>query len=93
MSELELTFIPYDPAYREAFCDLNKVWLEAYFLLEPYDIQILSDAEAMVLKPGCRFDAPAPSSPRRPPTQSAKANPCHENHPEWITKQRTGVNL
>ena len=47
-----LTFIPYDPAYREAFYDLNKAWLEAYFLLEPYDIQVLSDPETMVLEPG-----------------------------------------
>ena len=30
-----LTFIPFDPAYRGAFYDLNKAWLEAHFLLEP----------------------------------------------------------
>ena len=49
---MELTFIPYDPAYRGVFYDLNKAWLEAYFLLEPYDIQVLSDPETMVLQPG-----------------------------------------
>ena len=47
-----LTFIPYDPNYRGAFYDLNKAWLEAHFLLEPYDIQVLSDPETMVLEPG-----------------------------------------
>ena len=46
---MDLTFIPYDPAYRKAFFDRNKAWLEAHFLLEPYDIQVLSDPETMVL--------------------------------------------
>ena len=47
-----LTFIPFTPAYRKAFFDRNKAWLEAYFLLEPFDIQVLSDPETMVLQPG-----------------------------------------
>ncbi|MBO73906.1 MAG: GNAT family N-acetyltransferase [Flavobacteriales bacterium] len=47
-----LTFVPYTPAYRQAFFDLNAAWLNAYFLLEPFDIEVLSDPEKMVIKPG-----------------------------------------
>ena len=47
-----LTFVPYTPAYRQAFFDLNAAWLNAYFLLEPFDIEVLSDPEKMVIAPG-----------------------------------------
>jgi GNAT superfamily N-acetyltransferase len=47
-----LTFVPYTPAYRKAFFDLNAAWLNAYFLLEPFDIEVLSDPEKMVIEPG-----------------------------------------
>ena len=40
-----ITFVSFDPAYRNAFFDLNKAWLEAHFLLEPYDIEVLSNPE------------------------------------------------
>ena len=46
------TFVSFDPAYRKAFFDLNKVWLEAHFLLEPYDIEVLSNPECEVLDAG-----------------------------------------
>ena len=45
-----LTFVPYTPAYRKAFFDLNAAWLNAYFLLEPFDIEVLSDPEKMVIE-------------------------------------------
>ena len=47
-----LTFVPYTPAYQHAFFDLNAAWLNAYFLLEPFDIEVLSDPEKMVIEPG-----------------------------------------
>ena len=46
------TFVSFDPAYRKAFFDLNKAWLEAHFLLEPYDIEVLSNPEREVLDAG-----------------------------------------
>ena len=46
------TFVSFDPAYRKAFFDLNKAWLEAHFLLEPYDIEVLSNPEREVLDRG-----------------------------------------
>lgn len=47
-----VTFVPFDPAYRKAFFDLNKAWLEAHFLLESYDIEVLSNPEREVLDGG-----------------------------------------
>ena len=47
-----LTIVPFDPKYRAAFFELNQAWLEQYFLLEPYDIQVLQNPEDMVLAPG-----------------------------------------
>ena len=47
-----LTFVPHTPAYRQAFFDLNAAWLNAYFLLEPFDIEVLSNPEKMVIEPG-----------------------------------------
>ena len=44
-----LTFVPYTSAYRQAFFDLNAAWLNAYFLIEPFDIEVLSDPEKMVI--------------------------------------------
>ncbi len=47
-----LTFVSFEPAYRKAFFDLNKAWLEEHFLLEPYDIEVLSNPDREVLEPG-----------------------------------------
>jgi len=47
-----LTFVPYTPSYQQAFFDLNAAWLNAYFLLEPFDIEVLSNPEKMVIAPG-----------------------------------------
>ena len=47
-----LTIVPFNPKYRTAFFELNQAWLEQYFLLEPYDIQVLRNPEDMVLAPG-----------------------------------------
>lgn len=47
-----VTIVPFSPAFRDAFFALNKVWLDRHFLLEPYDIEVLSNPEKMVLAPG-----------------------------------------
>lgn len=47
-----LTIVPFHAEHRQAFLDLNRVWLEELFLMEPYDLQVLSEPEAMVLSKG-----------------------------------------
>ena len=40
--------VPLRPELREHFYRLNAVWLERYFVLEPYDIEVMSNPEAIV---------------------------------------------
>lgn len=40
--------VPLTPELREHFYRLNAVWLERYFVLEPYDIEVMSNPEAIV---------------------------------------------
>lgn len=40
--------VPLRPELREDFYRLNAVWLERYFVLEPYDIEVMSNPEAIV---------------------------------------------
>jgi len=47
-----LSIVPFTAALAPHFYALNKEWLEAYFLLEPYDIQVLQNPQEMVLDPG-----------------------------------------
>ncbi len=83
------TFVSFDPAYRKAFFDLNKAWLEAHFLLEPYDIEVLSNPVREVLEPGgeihfglLRKEAIATFAltPRRQGVMELNKMAVHENH-------------
>lgn len=42
----------YEPAYRQAFVDLNIAWIEEYFELEPPDYEIFEHLEERILLPG-----------------------------------------
>ena len=44
--------VTYRPALREAFERLNRVWLEAHGLLEPADMEYLSDPEGLIVATG-----------------------------------------
>jgi ribosomal protein S18 acetylase RimI-like enzyme len=44
--------VAYDTRYRQAFYDLNAVWLEKYFEVEPIDERVLSDPETHILAKG-----------------------------------------
>ncbi len=44
--------ISYDPAYREAFKQLNLAWIQQHFEVEPEDETVLNDPETYILKPG-----------------------------------------
>ena len=83
------TFVSFDPAYRKAFFDLNKAWLEAHFLLEPYDIEVLSNPEREVLDAGGEIHfglwgeeaiATFALTPRRKGVMELNKMAVHQNH-------------
>ena len=47
-----LSIVPFSPEHREAFFELNRAWLEASFLIEPYDLKVLKQPEEMILDQG-----------------------------------------
>ena len=47
-----LKILEFDPAYAADFKRLNLVWLERYFQVEPLDIEVLSNPEKTIIKPG-----------------------------------------
>lgn len=44
--------VSYQPEYAKAFKDLNTAWLEKYFVVEPYDSEVLSNPETYILDKG-----------------------------------------
>lgn len=48
----ELTILPFSSEHREAFFELNRAWLEASFLIEPYDLKVLKQPKEMILDHG-----------------------------------------
>ena len=47
-----LKIIQYNPVYARDFYELNIEWLRAYFYVEPYDEEVLSNPEKYILDPG-----------------------------------------
>ena len=48
----ELTIVPFSAEHGEAFFELNRAWLEASFLIEPYDLKVLKRPKEMILDHG-----------------------------------------
>ena len=48
----DIRIVPYTPAHRDAFRDLNLEWIAAHFEVEPEDRKVLGDPETHVLAPG-----------------------------------------
>lgn len=48
----QLKIVPYEPAHREAFRQLNEAWITRYFRLEEADLRSLNDPEGYILKKG-----------------------------------------
>ncbi len=48
----DIRLVPYGPAYRTAFRDLNLEWITAHFEVEDEDRRVLDDPEGEVLAPG-----------------------------------------
>jgi len=44
--------IPYKPEFKQAFKELNIAWLEKYFYVEKYDLEVLSNPEKYILDKG-----------------------------------------
>ena len=49
---LVIEIVTYEPLYADAFSDLNKEWIEAYFEVEDEDIKVLSNPEGYVMAGG-----------------------------------------
>jgi GNAT superfamily N-acetyltransferase len=52
VSTLEVEIMEFRPEFREHFKQLNLAWIEAYFTVEPPDVEVLSNPEGHVLKNG-----------------------------------------
>lgn len=52
MSELTIDIIPFDTKYAQHFYDLNVLWLEKYFYVEPYDKKVLSKPKEFIIDSG-----------------------------------------
>ncbi|MBN1763518.1 MAG: GNAT family N-acetyltransferase [Methanomicrobia archaeon] len=50
-----LKIVEFDAAYADDFKRLNLVWLERYFQMEPIDLEVLSNPEEAIIKPGGRI--------------------------------------
>jgi GNAT superfamily N-acetyltransferase len=47
-----VTIVDFDPVYTQAFKDLNKEWISAYFKMEASDYKALDDAQTNILDNG-----------------------------------------
>ena len=48
----DIRVVPYEPAYRASFRDLNLEWITAHFEVEEEDRRVLDDPEGEILAPG-----------------------------------------
>ncbi len=48
----EVSIIPFDKKYAKDFYVLNKEWLEVYFYVEPFDVDVLSNPEQYIINKG-----------------------------------------
>lgn len=51
-AEGSVEIIPYEPAYKDDFCRINREWIEKYFVMEPEDERVLRNPDATILEPG-----------------------------------------
>ena len=49
---MTIEIIDYDPAYAADFTRLNIAWLERFFVVEPYDAQVLNNPQPYILDAG-----------------------------------------
>lgn len=51
-AESEITIVPFDPRYAEAFARLNYEWIERYFVIEPHDREVLDNPHEYIVSAG-----------------------------------------
>lgn len=49
---MAVKIIPFESRYAAHFRDLNKAWLEKYFIVEPKDVLLLEDCENTIINKG-----------------------------------------
>ena len=52
MTKEDITIVSYSPEYKEHIKTLNYEWLEKYFVVEPGDVQQLSDPQQYIIDKG-----------------------------------------
>lgn len=52
VADPRVTVVPYRDEFRAAFEQLNREWIETYFVLEDPDREVFSDPRAKILAPG-----------------------------------------
>jgi putative acetyltransferase len=52
VADPRVTVVPYRDEFRAAFEQLNRDWIETYFVLEEPDREVFSDPRAKILTPG-----------------------------------------
>lgn len=48
----EIVVVEYEDSYKDAFFNLNRMWIERYWELEPHDIEVLNDPRRHILDQG-----------------------------------------
>lgn len=51
-STLIVDIVSYQPTYKESFKRLNIAWLEKYFVVEDFDLEVLSNPEKYIIDTG-----------------------------------------
>ncbi|MEN7343669.1 MAG: GNAT family N-acetyltransferase, partial [Pseudomonadota bacterium] len=49
---MTIVYDTFQARYRDAFRELNEIWLEQFFEVEPIDAKVLGDPETHILEPG-----------------------------------------
>jgi putative acetyltransferase len=52
LADTQLTVVAYREEFRAAFEQLNRDWIESYFVLEPADLDLFGDPAGRILAPG-----------------------------------------
>ena len=47
-----MDIVSFDPSLKKDFVRLNQEWLEAYFNIEPHDVELLENCESSIIQKG-----------------------------------------
>lgn len=91
MSEIQI--IPYSPAYRVAFKELNEAWIKKYFELEEGDIQTLNHPEKIITDGGFILVALKDTHPVGVCALKKITPQCYEFSKMAVTEQAQGLGI